>query len=201
MRIEEQLFLRHVRQELKLAGYELFISKGKYVRDKDVGPSSGIFDEGGKRLSIAVGAGNWILTLAHEYSHFKQLQKNTRAHRVHDKCKANIWNWLAGKVEYTPDVLNRCVLTTIMMERECELFAIKELKKHNIRFDVLKYHRQANAYLYFYTFVQKHRKWLSPRKYSVSELIEIQQLMPSKIKRSFKRMPKGYEELVLTYCI
>lgn len=132
----------------------------------------------------------WSLVLAHEFCHMQQWINGTRAwtqtisrHGIDTSSIIDIW--LNGLCELSEKQKKDVFHKTINLEFECEKMTVELFKKHPAFADVniAEYIQKANAYLYFYYYVARHRKWPTGK-------------VPQEI---WKKMPTTFQKGYLTY--
>jgi hypothetical protein len=169
----------------------------KIVQKATVCGYAGWFDSNKKELVCAYKNRNGFETLIHEYNHFLQWKNRPDFWEKCDGDNNPFLCWLQGD-ETTKNKLTRAFYKAVELERDCEINSIKFIKKHNLDVDLEKYTREANAYLYSYHYVKKHRDW-PPRHVYKKSLVE---MMPETIL-SLEHYKKGVDKegnrLILLY--
>jgi hypothetical protein len=66
-------------------------------------------------------------------------------------------------------MIKRCII----VEHDCEQRSIDFIKENNINIDVKQYARKANAYLYFYRYMEERKAWydIDNKPYSNANLL------------------------------
>jgi hypothetical protein len=159
--------IKDVKHKCKVYGVDLILSSGKSVNITDTIKVGGYFSDesdGDKPiLACAMGQPNFekaITLLLHESSHLDQWQE-----------KSDLWmkssgisiidEWLDGK-NVDSKKLELAFKTSIDIELDCEKRTIKKIIKYKIPINVEEYKQRSNAYILFYNYVKKHRKWSIP---------------------------------------
>lgn len=177
--------------------FNLSPTKKVFLDEKDLG-CSGFFDSNLKILSVATGhpIKFWFSTLLHEYNHLLQYIENPKKF---DGGGIDLWKWISGDIKATKKEARLAINYSRDMELDCEKRTVKLIKSlPELDMDIDEYIMSGNAYLYFYSIVYKYRKWSIKPPYKIKEIVE---LMPNKFLKSYWKMPKGYEELVIKYCL
>lgn len=198
----ETEFIQHVMKQCREAGVTIILHGGASVT---AGASvlSGYFDEkpdGGKppELVVATGRKDWIQTLAHEFSHFKQWQDGLFNDPEYFEPYDYYDEWLEHRVELSDETLLRYTRAMQYVEWDAEQRTVALAQEFGIFFNTADYTRRANAYVLFYEVARKHRKWCNRAKpYDIEEIIN---LMPSDFEYGFGDLPVGYEDLVVSMC-
>ena len=158
---------------------------------------SGFFDPDYKILSVATQKAfkDWFPILLHEYNHMLQYIEKPEFFGEEDR----LWEWLTNKIELTKKDIKKVIDTTREIELDCEIRTVKMIEaRSELEINIDDYIKKANSYLYFYSIVAKHRKWSNKPPYSIKEIVE---LMGNKFIKNYWKMPDGYEELVIKYCL
>jgi len=187
-------FIAHVKKHTSEYGVSLTITKFKQINmGYGFGRACGCFD--GKIIRIAGKQHDVVESILHEYSHFIQY--------IHSE---DIWikamrNDL-DKALYNPNVTDKQIGRMLELDKQLELDAEKKavalIKKWNLPIDVEKYIKGANAYIYFYVYMMKYRRW---HKKSPGIMPSILDIMPSRFCKNYDKLPEEYEKLVNRYCI
>lgn len=159
--------INDVKQKCEIYGVDLILSPEISINITDGIKVGGYFsdDSDGTKpvLACAMGQPNFekALTLfAHESSHLDQWSEKNDLWMKSSGISI-IDYWLEGK-NVDEKKLDEAIKTTIDLELDCEKRTIKKMKKYKIPFDVTEYKQRANAYILFYNYVKKHRKWSNP---------------------------------------
>ena len=168
-------FIEHVKAECKAAGIKLKLKKVKYlVLSKEI-RCSGYFDETRKELVVAKNNPYWLEILVHEYGHLTQWKDNCKEWKNLGDSLSIIDDWLGGKeVKGIKKALSRAR----DLELDNEKRSVKIMKEWNLPIDTKEYTQKANAYVAFYTWMYRTRRWCSPAN------------SPTRNPQVFKQMPK-----------
>lgn len=158
---------------------------------------SGVFQSNIPSLSVAIGKpeAQWQEILIHESCHMDQWIEQCAAWRnTAEKGYSFVADWLEGTCELSDKKLNQYIRNCIVLERDCEKRTVKKIKQYKIDIDINQYVKKANAYLFFYRFVQKNRRWNA--QHPAYEEPTIIAAMPNKILniKEYKNY-ELYEEL------
>lgn len=175
---------------VNIVDYPLFI-EGESI--------TGSFD--GNNLICTTSDGGWFSILIHEYSHFLQKLENNKFYLycIENFVMQNLMDWWNRKLELLEDVLDKYFNAVINVEADAERKTNKLIKRWKFPIDIEEKNKSVNTLLYFYSYMRKTRNpWFDfkcPR--GIPELVNN---MPSKILRSYKKLPDSYEEIVTKEC-
>ncbi len=189
-------FLSFVESYCKENKIELMVSEKNRVNCYSI-ECNGFFDAGmpsdmkekhvcgetkysGKNLStetkmvLAYSTGNKnseeILSLvAHEFGHANQylecseLWVNTN--------EFLIWDEYFSDSKYKISKVKKAWSNIVKLEADCEKRVINFIDKFNLDVNKEKYAQKANAYLYFYLFAFKNRKWYKKAPYEIDSIV------------------------------
>lgn len=194
--MDKDSFVELVRVHLSCYAMKLKISKTKTVKS-GISDVSGYFcdDEG---ITVAGKSSRWFGILIHEYCHFIQWVENFIGYSKFDKHYVGWDGWLSKKRNLKKKDLHIKFLAIRNLELDCEIRTVKMIKKYNLPVNIPKYIQGANAYMFFYAYVKKHRLW--PNKKINKKLNDIQ---PTRFLRpnKYNKMTKEFEELMTKYCV
>lgn len=181
----------------------LEITNGKYLYGD--GRCLGYFDSDTCTIRVAGGKSikKWLPVLVHEFSHYQQfIEKDptffTEPINGEDCCHI-FFNWLSKKRDYDQETIDWAVQKIILVEKNCEIRSVKNIKKFNLPIDIDNYIREANRYLYQHYVAKDYRRWIidiSEKRKSI-----ITQQMPTHFKNKhhlcipediYKIIEKGY---------
>lgn len=193
-------FVNLVSSECKKHSVRFYRSRGRTVRSPG-GNCRGWFGEDDykpNQMVLAVATGDsvskWLPILVHEFCHMHQWLEKDPTYTRSDEATGLLWEWLEGKIELSPKKAKHYAVLTLENELDCERRAVKLIKKLNLAINVDKYIKQANAYVYFYHLVAKHRRWYSPGK-SPDSFSMILKAMPSSLRGDRKVISMKLEKL------
>ena len=113
-----------------------------------------------------------ILLFVHESCHLDQWSESDQHDSIWAKGDASVYidEWLSGE-EFPQEELDDIFKTAIELELDCEKRSVEKLKKYNIPTNIEHYIQKANAYVLFYNYLKKHRKWSIPGNPPYGDLI------------------------------
>ena len=188
-----QKFVEHVKSVAKKHGISVILTSGKYIRLSHNIKCSGYFD--GDKLVVACGKPEkeWLAILVHESCHMDQWIR-----------KVNVWKksaeldvtdeWLGGD-NFRKKTINESIRRSIMLELDCEKRSLKKIKKFGLPINIRQYIQRANAYILFYLYLKKTRKW-APASYKDRRIYS---RMPRRLLRSYRVLPRRVECLFDRY--
>lgn len=191
-----QRFVAHVKEALAAEGCELYASKGKTVLCDGV-KCSGYFCGDVKRLAIATNRNEQYMVgiLAHEFGHFNQWREQSDIWTADTMNENDFKRLITPEKRLTP-TLKRKLSCLRELEADCERRAIKLIKKFDLKIDIRKYAQNANAYIYFYTFIEEYRRWYPSGQgpWSVRKIVNA---MPTSIIRKHDVIPHKIRQLYI----
>lgn len=111
----------------------------------------------------------WLPIFVHETSHMDQwIEKSQLWLNAKDYQLLNDWLQLKDYPKEDVEILVKKIIT---LEADCERRTIEKIKQHNLPIDVGYYAQRANAYLYFYQWMLKNRKWYKTAPYEINEIL------------------------------
>ena len=128
------------------------------------------FSTGGKTEKEA------LELLAHEYCHLCQYVEKSPLWITQENMET-FDKWLNGE-DFAPEVLKDSWEKIVRLEADCERRVFELAKKLNLNIDPESYARNANSYLYFYSWCLENRQWYVNAPYQIKEITDA---MPSKI--------------------
>ena len=192
MTSQEKEFIRYVKNRCSKRGVKVFLGKGRKVKCDSV-LTSGYFDEINKVLAVASKGDDFIEILVHEYSHFTQWDENCPIWKKAVKYEAveNFWLYVSGGEAKNPI---RSLSISRDLELDCEKRAIEIIKCHGLNVDLDKYHKKANAYVYFYNWMKESKRWCKPNNtpYSNKTLLAA---MPTHFNNDYTILPKKIRDI------
>lgn len=183
---KELAFLNHVKRECKSHGIKLDLRKrSSYLKMTGNIKCSGYFDSENKQLVVAIKRVDWIDILVHEYAHLTQFVDQCEAWVAGASTTDEIDRWLSGE---EIENIERHVVSCRNLELDNEKRSVEIVKKFDLPIDVERYTKKANAYVYFYTWMLKTRRWSKPGNspYSNETVIEA---MPSEFQQDYENLP------------
>lgn len=152
----------------------LRLEQSSHVVAADGISSSGYFtSEPHPVLAVAVGKPmqQWLPVVLHESSHMDQFLENCEQWKQLTLPDGNdaveqLFEWTAGKILHSTGYVTECVRRTINVELDCEIRTLHKIKKYSVG-DIINpndYIKQANSYIYFYSYVLLTGKFYTPGK-------------------------------------
>ena len=187
----EMIFLNHVKTSCKIYGIKCLLKKTKTVKMDDNVKCSGYFDETGKTLVVAINRPDWVEILAHEYSHLTQWVEKIPVWLEAEQSLGKVWEWLDGKNVRNID---KHVAVARDLELDNEKRSVKVIKKFKLNVDLENYVRKANAYVMFYNWLRKTRKWSRPNN-SPYKNKKVKAAMSIKFNMNYKTLSPRLEKI------
>lgn len=174
-------FIKHVDRACKRKGFELELLNTVFVDVGDNAPSAGYFSEDEKKIVVCVKTKKFIDILAHEFGHFNQYIEDEQWYDYHSKSYEKVFEWLEGKrVRNIGFHLGNC----LELELDCEKRAVEIIKKFNLNINIQDYIQRANAYVYFWRYLEHTRRWCNPYN-TPSNNDEIARTMPTRFLKEY----------------
>ena len=188
-----QAFLRHVKAVAKKNNIEVVLTSGKYIKISPTIQCNGYFD--GDKLVVACGKPekHWLSILVHESCHMDQWIKKLKVWKKSADLDVTD-EWLNGD-RFRKKTVNESIRRSIMLELDCEKRAIKKIKEFGLPIDIKQYTQRANAYILWYIYLKKVRKW-NPPAYKERRIYS---KMPKRLLRCYRVLPKKVETLFNKY--
>lgn len=155
--------------------------------------TSGIMCAGyftGTKFACAMGkpTEEWLPIFAHESCHMDQYLEDPIKWKEYDIID-QIDPWLEGKIELTPEQLKEVIDKVIELELDCERRTVAKIYEWELELDLNEYIKRANAYLFFYRFVQLTRTWYGGVN-AFYRNPEIVSLCPDTFLESYETVPQ-----------
>ena len=198
-------FIRDLQRRCKKYKITFLMSGLDYVEWGD-SKSNGFFDPEKNRMAISIGkpVDKWLNTLVHESCHFDQwVQRDhnwtSMMQYETDACTQLFNHWVHGHKKISKEVA--IIMARIMrdLELDCERRTIAKIKKYNLPIDTKQYAKGAGAYVMFYNYIAKHKKWYKIGKEPYNNK-KIRALMPTNLRGKYDvlspKLEKLYKECV-----
>lgn len=154
-----QAFMDHVKKECLNHGVNLDLRDSKYIELSDSIKCGGYFEENPPTLALAAGHPEAKTLFLHEYGHMTQwLEKAPVWEGLGDSLEV-LESWLSG--EDAEDIETH-VHRAKDLELDNEKRVVAMIKKWDLDIDSEEYTRKSNAYVLFYLYLLKSRKWSEP---------------------------------------
>lgn len=115
----------------------------------------------------------WFPVLMHESSHMDQYIENDPTW-VNNLGLEQTDNWINGDDTVDLNIISEEIRTSMDIEIDCEKRTIEKIKKFELEdiLDIDEYIQKSNAYILFYLWMKKHRKWYTIGKepYAIPEI-------------------------------
>lgn len=155
LKANQSLYFRQAVQELVDDKVDLHFSRTRKVED-----SGGYFSPEDKSLSVATWNKDWFSIFIHEYNHYKQWKNRTKM-------------WCAVEdVDFFNDFPQRYVLSTQLMEQECDKMVWEDIKSLGIE-GQRNHIKEANCYHLSYQNMSKNKKWIKRAPYRFKEIFNL----------------------------
>lgn len=166
-------------------------------------PCSGFFsgDNDGETPELAVAIGGdmeqWLPVLVHESCHMDQWHEKSPLWESDngDDPTSMIDEWISRSIEYDKKTINHMFKSTIALELDCEKRSVEKIKKYDLPINIDTFIQKANAYLMFYLFCKKHRKWNSSKTSPYMNSISTK--LSKNWYPSYTKLPKEIEQLFI----
>jgi hypothetical protein len=174
-------FIQKIEEELILSNVYFHLPKKEQVRIGKTGLWVSGFFQGHDQLELAVATKKpeteWFPILVHEYAHFQQYKTQAPcwvAYQSQNQTEDKLTKWLNHEVEYSAAELDLIFTTLINVEKDAEDRTIALIKQYHLPVDVEQYTKGARAYLLFYLWVKKHRRWSRSghESYAVPQILQ-----------------------------
>jgi len=192
-------FIEYIKAECKKHNVTLLVGKGKKLNYKDAKIRvAGWFSDNPATLAYAKLDPDCISTIVHEYCHMLQwLDKWPLWTESLNRDDDHIFDtWLNGK-DYNPRTIRAAIKRIQKVELDCEKRSVKLIKKYNLNVNIEQYIKNANSYIYLYTYMLEFRKW--PKK-GPSKFPKINKLMPTKFLNNYSKLSDEIKDLYTLYC-
>jgi hypothetical protein len=191
---KEIRFVKWIKSQCKKYGVKHSLRNVKYLRLGGNIRCSGYFDEnaiGKPTLVVAMNRPDWIEILAHEYSHLTQWLENDGLWKTAGESLPCVDEWLSGNevknIEYHLGIVRD-------LELDNEKRTVALIQRWDLDVDIDHYIKKANAYIQFYNYMGKTRRWSNPTNapYGNQNLIDV---MSNKFDMNYKRLSKRVEKV------
>ena len=186
-------FIQFVKDECKRLGVRQHIKDVQYVKLSPSIRCSGYFDDVDNILAASMGKEDGLSILVHEYCHLTQWVDGFHLWKKAGRAIPVIDEWLEGKYK-RPETLNRAFEISIGLELDNEKRSVALMRKWNLDVDIGLYIQKANAYIQFYNYLGKTRRWSNPVNAPYGNET-IRNAMPADFSMNYKKMGKRLEKL------
>jgi hypothetical protein len=147
---------------------------------------------GGKPITLACARKSplFVEILVHESCHLDQYFDDYKFFNKGNDSDL-IDQWLLGK---KIDNVKKHIAITREIELDCEKRSVDKIIEYDLPINIDHYIKKSNAYLWFYTYMSKHRFWPSADQIPY-KILSIWSKMPSTFQKSYSDMPTYVETL------
>lgn len=196
--LEDRLFFERAVKDIQKHGYSLVITSTNLV-NSDGTRSNGYFSQTEKSIRVAGNSPDWFGIFLHEYCHFRQCITNSKIWQKAVEYDG-FYLWVAGDRSIPLKHLNKYFLSERNLELDCEKRTANLIKKYRLSISLDKYIQIANAYIYYFSYLKKYRKWftsLGPTNCKcIYQKLPVVFLRPAE----YNAMPPEYEHQINTIC-
>ncbi len=163
--------------------------------------SNGFFNPEKNEMAISIGkpVDKWLNTLVHESCHFDQwvqrsIYWNNMMQYKPDACTQlfDYWVYRNKKISKETGIIMASIMRDL--ELDCERRTIEKIKKYNLPIDIKEYTKGAGAYIMFYNYIGKYRKWYKIGKEPYNNK-KLRKLMPTNLKGKYNILNPKLEKL------
>ncbi len=193
-------FIRDLQRRCKKYKITFLMSGLDYVEWGD-SKSNGFFNPEKNEMAISIGkpVDKWLNTLVHESCHFDQWVQNCKEWRdmmayKPDACTQLFEYWLEGgkKISKEKAMDMACIMRDLELDNERR--TIEKIKKYNLPIDIKEYAKGAGAYIMFYNYIGKNKKWYKIGKEPYHNK-KIRHLMPTNLRGKYDVLTPKFEKL------
>jgi hypothetical protein len=189
----DKMFIEMVKSGCKKHKISCKLKDVNYLKPVPSIRCTGYFDDENKTLQVAMKQKDSFEILVHEYSHLTQWIDKVPVYMKANKYLLAVDKWIAG-TNLPSAVVDAAIQGTVDLELDNEKRAVKLIDKYNLSIDIDAYIKKANAYLYFYHWMRRTRKWSGPNNspYRNKNIIAA---MPTTFRGKYDKLPKRFEKL------
>lgn len=181
---------------------KLVLSPEKGVQFSEGGiMCNGYFDDITSTLACALGkdVSQWLVILLHESCHMDQWIEKV-PEWTENVGMDNIEKWLGGDNNVNMNNIDNEIRTSMIVEVDCERRTVEKIKKYDLQslINIDEYIKKSNAYVLFYLWMRKNRKWYTVGKepYNIPEITNI---MPNTFDIDYSKMTPKIEKKFDSY--
>ena len=156
-------FIKYVKRICAEHDIKLDLRRAKKLTLSDNIKCSGYFDDENRILAVAMKNPDSLGVLVHEFCHLMQYLDSTRGRfrrwSIATAALGKLDTWLSGKPVAN---LKRAVGYARDLELDNEKRTVAMIQKWDLPVDIDDYIKKANAYILFYNWMHKTRKWSNP---------------------------------------
>lgn len=191
-------FLNNVQEHLKEYDMKLIYGRGSLVNLGSGARTVGYFDDYEKLIRIGRKHEEWLDTLVHEYCHFLQWLDNSEVSWQTDSRACRIVDDYLFENKRSQE-LAWAFRRVRDYERDCEIRAVKMIRKWKLPISEKTYIRKANMYIYSYFIMEALGEWepFIQSPYTTSAVSK----MPDTFRaRAHRVLPSHIQHTLLSFC-
>ena len=174
-----KVFIEDLKIYTKENNIKLILSPEKGVQFSEGGIlCNGYFDDITSTLACALGkdVSQWLVILLHESCHMDQCVEKV-PEWTENVGMDNIEKWLNGDDTVNMNNIDNEIRTSIIVEVDCEKRTVEKIKKYGLDsiINIDEYIQKSNAYVLFYLWMRKNRKWYTIGKepYNIPDVVSV----------------------------
>ena len=187
------MFIELVKNGCKKHKVSCKLKDVNYLKPTPTIRCTGYFDDESRTLQVAMKQRDAFEILVHEYSHLTQWIDKVPVYTKANKYLLAVDEWIAG-TDLPEIVIDTAIQGIVDLELDNEKRSAKLIDKYGLSVDKESYVKKANAYLYFYHWMRKTRKWCSPNNppYRNKNIVAA---MPTTFRGKYNKLPKRFEKV------
>lgn len=182
-----------VKSECKKYKVSCKLKDVKYLKPTPSIRCTGYFDDENRTLQVAMKQRDSFEVLVHEYCHLTQWIDKVPVYTKANKYLLAVDKWIEG-TDLQDSVIDAAIQGCVDLELDNEKRSLKLIDVYGLSIDKELYVKKANAYLYFYHWMRKTRKWSAPKNLPFRNK-RIIDAMPTTFKGKYDKLPKKFEKL------
>ena len=197
-----KVFIEDLKIYTKENNIKLVLSPEKGVQFSEGGiMCNGYFDDITSTLACALGkdVSQWLVILLHESCHMDQWVEKV-PEWTENVGMDNIEKWLNGDDSVNMNNIDNEIRTSIIVEVDCEKRTVEKIKKYGLDsiINIDEYIQKSNAYVLFYLWMRKNRKWYTIGKepYNIPDVVNV---MPKTFDIDYTILDPNIEKEYDTY--
>ena len=197
-----KVFIEDLKIYTKENNIKLVLSPEKGVKFSEGGIlCNGYFDDITSTLACALGkdVSQWLVILLHESCHMDQWVEKV-PEWTENVGMDNIEKWLNGDDSVNMNNIDNEIKTSIIVEVDCEKRTVKKIKKYGLDsiINIDEYIQKSNAYVLFYLWMRKNRKWyeIGKEPYNITDVVSV---MPNTFDIDYTILDPKIEKTYDTY--
>ena len=190
---KDKEFMELVKSECKKYKVSCKLKDVKYLKPTPRIRCTGYFDDENRTLQVAMKQRDSFEVLVHEYCHLTQWIDKVPVYTKANKYILAVDKWIEG-TDLQDSVIDAAIQGCVDLELDNEKRSLKLIDVYGLSIDKELYVKKANAYLYFYHWMRKTRRWSAPKNlpYRNKRIIDA---MPTTFKGKYDKLPKKFEKL------